>query len=142
MSQEKNQVIRFYEQIWNAHDKSVIPEVLDEHFTFRGSLGVTKKGHDGFAEYVDMIHQALDQYKCIIEDLVIESPKVFAKLTFQGIHKSVFMGYEPTGKQVSWAGAALFNFKNGKILDLWILGDLKSLERQLAKNGTDKDPLE
>jgi hypothetical protein len=45
-----------------------------------------KKGHAGFAEYVDMVHQALGEYKCIIEELVAEHNKVFAKMNFTGIH--------------------------------------------------------
>ena len=29
---EKEQVIKFYEVIWNEHDKSAVPEVLHESF--------------------------------------------------------------------------------------------------------------
>ena len=55
--------------------------VLHEDFTFRGSLGQEKHGHDGFAEYVDMIHNALADYRCTIEELVAEGENVFAKMT-------------------------------------------------------------
>ena len=136
MSHEKNQVIKFYERIWNANDQSAIPEVLNENFTFRGSLGVTKTGRGEFAEYVAMVHEALGDYHCITEELVVESPKVFAKMTFTGIHKNPFMGFAPTGKKVIWSGAALFTFSAGKVSDLWVLGDLKSLESQLIGNET------
>lgn len=50
----KDQVRRFYEVLWDAHDKDAIPTVLHEDFTFRGSLGQEKRGHGGFADYVDM----------------------------------------------------------------------------------------
>ena len=74
----KEQVRKFYEILWDAHDKEAIPSILHESFTFRGSLGQEKRGHSGFEEYVDMVHQALGQYKCIIEELVAEKNKVFA----------------------------------------------------------------
>ena len=132
----KEQVTKFYEVLWDAHDKEAIPSVLHENFTFRGSLGQEKHGHAGFAEYVDMVHKALGEYKCIIEELVAEGDKVFAKMTFTGIHRGEFMGYSPTQKRVSWNGCALFTFDGELINDVWVLGDLKNLEEQLRCNKT------
>ena len=130
------QIERFYRDIWNDRDKSAIPSVLHEDFTFRGSLGQEMRGHDEFAEYVEMVHAALDDYRCIIEDLVVEPPKAFARMTFQGVHAHEFLGYPPTGKPVGWAGAALFTFDGEKISDVWVLGDLKGLESVLKQNET------
>lgn len=132
----KNQVRRFYEVLWNAHDKSAIPSVLHENFTFRGSLGHEKHGYEGFAKYVDMVHEALGNYQCVIEDLVAEGDRVFAKMTFIGVHRDAFMGYAPTQKQVSWSGCVLFTFVGERISDVWALGDLKGLEEQLKRNAT------
>lgn len=128
---QERQVRKFYEIIWNQHDKTEVPNVLHKDFTFRGSLGQEKRGHQGFLEYVGMVHKALADYECIIEELVCEPPKVFAKMRFTGIHRDEFMGYAPTQKTVSWAGCALFTFDGDKVSDLWVLGDLKSLEHQL-----------
>ncbi len=132
----KEQVHKFYEILWDAHDQDAIPAVLKENFTFRGSLGQEKRGHAGFAEYVDMVHKALGEYKCIIEELVAEGNKVFAKMTFTGIHRDEFMGYPPTRNRVSWNGCALFTFDGELIKDVWVLGDLKNLEEQLKCNKT------
>lgn len=131
MNSHERQVRKFYNVIWNQRDKTEVPNVLHEDFTFRGSLGEEKQGHQGFAEYLDMVHLALANYECIVEDLVCESRKVFAKMRFTGIHRGEFLGYAPTGKTVSWAGCALFTFEGDKVSDLWVLGDLKSLENQL-----------
>jgi predicted ester cyclase len=133
MTNEEHQVRRFYEQIWNQHNHKIIPEVLDENMRFRGSLGLTKYGHSEFKEYLDMVHEALGGYQCKIDDLVCEPNKVFARMTFTGIHKGEFLGFPPTGKRVTWSGAALFTFEGGKVIDLWVLGDLISLERQLKE---------
>ncbi len=132
----KEQVRRFYETLWNAQDKDAMPSLLLENFTFRGSLGQEKRGHSGFAEYVDMVHKALGDYRCIIEELVSEGDKVFAKMTFTGIHQDEFMGYSPTQHQVSWNGCALFTFNGERIADVWVLGDLKNLEEQLKASET------
>lgn len=134
MSIEVEQVQQFYEVIWNRRDKSEIPSVLHESFSFRGSLGDEKHGHDGFSEYLDMVHEALKDYKCTIKEIVSEPSKAFAKMEFSGIHKGRLMGVLGTGKFISWSGAALFHFKEGKISALWVLGDLKSLETQMHGN--------
>jgi steroid delta-isomerase-like uncharacterized protein len=136
MSDETNQVRKFYEVIWNARNKSAIPEVLHEKVQFRGSLGQRTVGIAGFAEYLDMVHTALSNYHCHIEELVTEPPRVFAKMIFSGTHEGEFMGHPPTGKLLTWSGAALFTFEQGKIVDLWVLGDLQSLENQLRQHET------
>jgi len=135
----EQQVRKFYFEIWDKKNFDGIPNVLHEGFLFRGSLGQQKRGFEGFKDYVLAVHGALSNYKCIIDDLVVESDKlqsnkVFAKMTFTGIHSSEFMGYRATNKQVSWVGAALFIFIEDKVSSLWVLGDLKGLENQLDDN--------
>lgn len=132
MHSNKEQVRRFYDFIWNKHDKSAIADVLHENVSFRGSLGQQRQGHAGFAAYLDMVHAALGDYRCTIEELVAEGDKVFARMQFTGIHRGEFMGHPPTGRTVSWAGCALFTFESGRAVDVWVLGDLKSLEAQLT----------
>lgn len=133
MTRLREQVERFYRELWNRHDEAAIPALLHDDVTFRGSLGVEKRGHTGFAEYVNMVHEALRDYECTINDLVIEEPKAFARMTFSGIHTKEFMGYPSTGRRVSWAGCALFTFRGEKVSDVWVLGDLKGLEQQLRQ---------
>lgn len=140
MSLEEKQVRKFYDVIWNQYDKSAIPPVLHKSFIFRGSLGIEKKGRNEFAEYLDMIHKALANYQCIIEEIVSEDSKAFAKMQFTGIHQGILMGIKPTNQNVSWDGAALFHFNEGKISSLWVLGDLKSLQTQLNHQNTKITP--
>ncbi|MFN5862866.1 MAG: nuclear transport factor 2 family protein, partial [Pseudanabaena sp.] len=54
MNALRTKVEEFYRKIWNDHDKSAIHALVNDDFSFRGSLGQAKRGHDGFAEYVDM----------------------------------------------------------------------------------------
>ncbi len=131
-------VRKFYEVIWNGRDKRIVPELLHEAFVFRGSLGVEKRGHAGFCEYLDAVHEALGEYRCSIGEMVTDGRAVFARMRFSGVHRGELLGIGPTGRRVAWDGAALFHFREGKISDLWVLGDRKSLEVQLS--GTDLHP--
>lgn len=130
----KSVVQSFYTDIWNHHDKSKIPDLLQPGFTFRGSLGPKRTGHDEFAGYVDFVHQALGDYRCDILDLVIEGNQAFVRMLFSGIHVGEFFGYKPTGKRIEWAGAALFTFEDTRVADLWVLGDVHGLLQLLEGN--------
>jgi predicted ester cyclase len=123
----------FYEEIWNLGNQTKIPELLHESFTFRGSLGQTRRGHDGFATYVQFIREVLSEYRCEIQEVVCEANKVFAKVMFSGVHRQELLGYPPTFKRVQWLGAALFKIDGSKIIDLWVLGDLDALREQLSE---------
>jgi predicted ester cyclase len=124
----------FYADIWNRHDKSTISMLLCADFTFRGSLGQLRNGHSGFASYVDFVHQAIAEFRCDILDLVIEEPKAFARMRFSGTHRGELFGFQPTGKPIEWAGAALFTFSGNRVADLWVLGDVHGLLQLLGQN--------
>ena len=130
-------VTAFYDRVWNKVETTAIPELLHPDFTFRGSLGSTTTGHAAFAAYVDMVTGALEGYRCTVGDLVSEGERAFVRMRFSGIHRGPFMGFAPTGKTVEWDGAALFTLKDGKIADLWVLGDLYGLRERLARDARD-----
>ncbi|MFO1432905.1 MAG: ester cyclase [Candidatus Competibacteraceae bacterium] len=88
----------FYADIWNRHDLSKIEAFLHPDFAFRSSLNDFRVGHQGFASYVDFIHNALGEYRCDILDLVIENEKAVARLRFSGIHQDNFLGYHRNDK--------------------------------------------
>jgi len=124
----------FYADVWNRRDKSKIAPLLCANFTFRGSLGQTKTGRDGFASYLDFVHRVISDFRCDIVELVVEQPKAFARMRFSGFHRGELFGFQPTGKPVEWAGAALFTFSGRQIADLWVLGDVHGLLRLLEQN--------
>lgn len=91
-------------------------------------------GHEGFARMVTTVRDALTDYHCEIHSMVVESNKAFCRLRFTGKHTGELLGYPPTGTSVAWMGASEFTCKNGKILKVWELGDVKSLEEQLKRS--------
>jgi predicted ester cyclase len=124
----------FYDRIWNNEDFGAIPELLAEEFAFRGSLGSELHGHEAFVQYVRSVRGSLSNYRCQILDCVSEGDQAFARMRFCGLHTGPFRGYAPTGRLVSWDGAAFFRFEEGVIAELWVLGDLAGLDRVLRQN--------
>jgi predicted ester cyclase len=131
--QPRRLVNRFYDEVWNRPDTSVIPKLFHEDCVFRGSLGAERRGHDGLADYVREVTGALSNYHCDIETLVVERERAFAKMQFTGCHSGQFLGFAPTGAEIAWTGAALFETDGGRIRSLWVLGDLAGLTALLKR---------
>jgi steroid delta-isomerase-like uncharacterized protein len=127
----RNLVKKFIADIWNRGEIDLIPQVCSANLRFNGNSGFDRIGHDGLARMVATIRDALDDYHCEIHSMVVENNKAFCRLRFTGKHTGPLLGYEPTYKVVAWMGATEFTCQNGKILKVWELGDVKSLEEQL-----------
>ena len=132
----KELVESFYREVWNNADETVAREILAEDFRFRGSLGPERRGRDGFIDYMRSIHQALGDYVCVIEDLITTEDRAAARMTFKGKHRGVLFGVDATGREIAWAGAAFFTVNGNRITDLWVLGDIDSVKRQLGGAGS------
>jgi predicted ester cyclase len=103
-----------------------------ERSRVQGLHGADEAGGEQFVEYVRLIRGALSGYECVIEEAVVEPPRLFAKMLFRGTHTGPFLGVPPTGRAVSWAGAALFTVAESRICRVWVLGDVDALKQQLA----------
>ena len=133
MRQNRNRLLieRFYLEMWNRFDKTIVPDILTEDLRFRGSLGQSKSGHAEFAEYVDFIQRAFPDFWNEIEEIISEGDKAFAKLTFRGTHRGEVFGVAPTGRLIQYVGAAVFKFRGDRIAEVWVLGDIYGLISQL-----------
>ncbi|MGH3517958.1 MAG: nuclear transport factor 2 family protein [Haloechinothrix sp.] len=52
-------VRRFYDEIWNGRDLNAIAAIVHADMTFRGSLGVERRGREEFTRYVEEVTSAL-----------------------------------------------------------------------------------
>lgn len=127
----KSIVRRYYEDLWNKWDLSRIEDLIAEDILFRGSLGVSVTGREGFKDYVHMVRDAFPDFHNTIEELIAEDERIAARLTYTGTHKGELFGMAATGKQVSYSGAAIFRIVRDHIVEGWVLGDTRGLVNQL-----------
>ena len=127
LSPQKEMVRVFYKELWDHADKSLIPKLFHTDFTFRGSLGPTLVGHDGFARYVDLVTSTFGDYTTNILAMIEEGPLVSGKMRFHGYHKQELFGVPPSGRHTWWIGIPIFTFEDGLIRDLYVLGDIHGL---------------
>jgi predicted ester cyclase len=131
LSPQKEVVRMFYKDMWDHADKSLIPKIFHEGFTFRGSLGPTLVGQDQFAGYVDWVIGALGQYTTDILAMIEEGNRVSGKMRFHGYHRQELFGVVPSGRHVWWIGMPIFTFDGQKVSDLYVLGDIYGLIERL-----------
>ncbi len=127
LSPQKEVVRRFYKDMWDRADTSLVPAIFHADFTFRGSLGPVLRGHREFAEYVDWVTGSLGNYTSDILTLVEEGNRVCGRLRFHGVHRRELFGVPPSGRHVWWYGAPTFTFDGPLVRDLWVLGDIHGL---------------
>ena len=128
----KELIRRYYEALWNRWDLALADELIAESIVFRGSLGITVQGREGFKEYMRAVRAAFPDFHNRIEELIAENDRVAARLTYTGTHQGEVLGIAPTGRQVSYAGVALFRVVDNRIVEGWVLGDVHGLVRQLT----------
>ena len=133
--ENKEVVRRYYHELWNRWRFELADELLEPALEFRGSLGASARGVDGFLEYMGIVRAAFPDFENRIDDLIAEGDRVVARLTYAGTHRGEVFGIGPTGRRITYAGVAIFTFRNGRIVSGWVLGDIDALRRQLRDDG-------
>jgi len=123
---------RFYNVVWNQADEAEARRILSPDFRFRASLGPELRGPGGFIAYLRSVHAALENFTCVIEEIIATDDRAAARMSFRGGHRANFFGVAPTGREIRWNGAAFFKASGGMITELWVLGDVEAVRRQLA----------
>ncbi|MEM7425990.1 MAG: ester cyclase [Pseudomonadota bacterium] len=131
MSAQKDMIRTFYERMWNGLDKSLVPELMSEDVSYRTLIGDIVRGRDSYAAYMDKVAGPFSNFQAEILDMIEEGDRVAVKLRFTAEHTGEFLGHAPSGKNLSWEGSTHFTFANGAISDIWVLGDIFSLEQSL-----------
>ena len=124
---------RYYEDLWNRWIVDLATELIAPEVSFRGSLGVSVCGREGFLHYMAMVRDAFPDFHNTVEQLIAEGDTVVARLTYRGTHRGDLFGISPTGREVSYSGTAIFRIADGRITEGWVLGDTAHLARQLGR---------
>jgi steroid delta-isomerase-like uncharacterized protein len=125
-------VERFYDELWNQWDDSAVDEVLAADFTFRGSLGESVHGRDGWRSYREMVRRGSRDFHNEVVDLIATGDRAAVRLNYTGTHTGPLLGHPATGRRFSYAGAAFFTSSGDALVAAWVLGDLAALADQLS----------
>lgn len=125
-------VQQFYDDMWNTFDVSVLEQITAPDVTFRGSLGDVTTGRAELAGYVRKVQSAFPDFHNEVVELVAEGDRGFARLRYTGTHLGPLGDLAPTGRRITYEGAARFEVSDSVIRDVWVLGDRVTLYEQLS----------
>lgn len=123
---------RFYADLWNRWDDTVVDEVLTEDFAFRGSMGTETVGRDGWRGYRDGIRRSAPDFHNEVIELIADGDRAAARLRYTGTAAGPLAGVTAPGRWFHYAGAAFFTARGGRLASAWVLGDLAGLRAQLG----------
>ena len=129
----KSLIRRYYSELWNAWSTAALEELISPDIVFRGSIGTVVGGIEEFKQYVSKIRAAFPDFHNHIEEIIGEDDKVVARLTYTGTHQGELFGFPGTGRKINYQGIAIFQFREGRIVSGYVLGDTESLKRQIAQ---------
>lgn len=88
----------------------------------------------GLAGYRRMLEDDVEQIPDLhfdIRILVAEPPQLAARLWFEVTPKGKFLGLAVNGRKVSFAENVFYEFRHGRIQDVWSVIDAAAIEAQL-----------
>jgi len=132
LERNKDVIRRFFDEMWNPWNFAKADELLAADIVFKGTLGNELRGRDAFRTYMRKVQAAFPDFHNTILELTAEDDRVVARTFYRGTHGGEIFGLAPSGKAISYAGAAFFRIKDGQVIEGWVLGDLLGLLRELG----------
>ena len=125
---ETREIVKaFISTVWNRGEDEYIRESCDPSLRFSSNTHYNTL-NEMVVDYLD----SLADFHCEIHSMVVEPGQAFCRLQFTGKHtEDEFQGCSPNGKLIAWKCVTEFVCRHGKIMEIWILDDVKSLEQQL-----------
>ena len=76
--------------------------------------------------------KAFPDFRDSIDIQIAEGDMVATRATSRGTHRGMFMGVEPTNKELSWTGITIDRIAEGKIVESWATWDMMGMMQQLG----------
>jgi steroid delta-isomerase-like uncharacterized protein len=131
--QNKTNVRRLFEEVWNKGNVSVADELFATTYTHHdSSTPDVGRGPDSEKKRVTLYRNAFPDLRLTIDDMIAEGETVVARWSCRGTHKGELNGIAPTGKQVNITGVSIARFTNGKMFEGYVNWDALGLMQQLG----------
>ena len=135
MSLEQNKAIarRHFEELWTKGDLAVADEIYSPSTVGHcGSLPDQTGYPECEKELVRLDLIAFPDGVATVEDQIAEGDKVVTRWRFRGTQRGALYGHPASGNTVAVAGFHVHRIVDGKIVEVWALGDFYGLLMQIG----------
>lgn len=122
---------RRYASFWSSGDEALARAALADDFTDRTLPPGRAQGLPGPLAAARLMHAAIPDLRCEIEQLLIAGDRVVVHLRFSGHFSGRFGTAEGHGQSVDFIATDIYRVADGRIADNWHLEDNLTLLRQM-----------
>ena len=119
----KTDVRRYRLELWDEGNLNVVDEIFPEKFAVDGQ----EMTPESFKKIVTMWRTAFPDMQYTLENIIAEGDKVVDHWRARGTHLGRLYGIAPTGKYFENMGINIHHIVDGKIVDIWEVGDALAL---------------
>jgi predicted ester cyclase len=83
-------------------------------------------------EHIREVEAAFPEYTLEVQEMITEGDTVAVRGTVRGMHKGVYAGIPPTGRQLNLEVMVFYRISDGRISKYWLQTDSKVLMDQLT----------
>ena len=121
------ELYRGYIACLNAQDWDDLGRFVGEEVQYNGET----IGLSGYRRMLEGDFRAIPDLRFTIELLACEPPRVAARLHFDCTPKATLFGLPVNGKRVSFAENVFYEFRDGRIREVWSIIDKAAIQAQL-----------
>jgi predicted ester cyclase len=120
-------IYRDYIRCLNSCDWPRLVKFVDDDARHNGR----RLGLSGYREMLERDYETIPDLQFTIELLAVDPPFVASRLRFDVTPKGEFIGLAVNGRRVSFTENVFYEFRDGKIVEVWSVIDKAEIERQL-----------
>jgi ketosteroid isomerase-like protein len=113
------EIVRRLFDAYEANDGAGLDELLAPDFTAHGLPPQLGDGPEAMKATAALMHGALADCRCDIEDLIADDDRVAVRYTTRARHVGELFGAAPSGLNVTFAGIEIFRLRDGKVVEYW-----------------------
>jgi predicted ester cyclase len=123
---------RRYDTFWNSGDEALARAALAPDFTDRTLPVGRAQGLAGPLAAFKMMHSAIPDLRCEIEQMVVAGDRVVVHLRFRGHFTGPFKQTRGQGQVIDFIATDIYRIANSRIADNWHIEDNLTLLQQLG----------
>ena len=128
----KASILKANEELLNKGNVAFADEVFTNDYA--------NEGPEWIKAYITELRTAFPDLKVTIDPIIAENNMVAWKRTHTGTHQGEYMGFQPTGKKLTWHTMIFSDYnEEGKVAEEWAVSDLYEV---LHKNKIDQVAVE
>ena len=122
-----SEIYRDYIACLNQQDWPTLGQFVDDEVVHNGR----RLGLSGYRQMLERDFHEIPDLHFSVRMLISEPPYIASRLGFDCTPQGTFLGLDVGGKRVSFAENVFYEFRSGKIREVWSVIDKAAIEAQL-----------